>query len=426
MILEIRLSNFFSIKDEVILDLTAGKIKTQKSRELAENVFPYGNSEVLKTIALYGANASGKSNLIKAIRFCASMVFMSHTHNENAIFKFIPFKFNGYEKKPSKFFIRFVSKGVEFEYSYSLTRTGIITEELYFYPNGRRAKVFTRDESLGKEKSEIYTFTSAIKKPLDVAENTSKKTLYISRASQMDREIAKEIFTFFNESFILGFTGYNSLSIELLFKENKSALLNALQIADSDIVDIKVKKEYRPGKNVNADFTTNKATIEDVEKEHLIFTTYHKQNPGIAFELLSEESDGTIALFYIMLTILNIIKYDKILLIDELESSLHTRIVDYIISLFHAGNKAQLIYSTHNTNLLNMTKLRRDQVYFVNKKDNASTELYSLFDYKDFRENMDAEKAYLQGRFNAVPYVNDSMTNLKTFLNEQKIQSVEG
>ena len=93
MILEIRLSNFFSIKDEIVLDLQAANLKTQKSQELEDNVFNYDEISVLKTVVLYGANASGKSNIIKAIRFCASMIFMSHTHNENAVFNFKPFKF---------------------------------------------------------------------------------------------------------------------------------------------------------------------------------------------------------------------------------------------------------------------------------------------------------------------------------------------
>jgi len=418
MILEIRLSNFFSIKEEIVLDFQAANLKTQKSQELEDNVFNYDEISVLKTVVLYGANASGKSNIIKAIRFCASMIFMSHTHNENAVFNFKPFKFDGYQNMPSLFLIRFVSNEVEYEYSFTLKLSEIITESLYYYPNGRRAKVFTRDESLGKEKSSIYSFSSVIKKPLDVADNTSRKTLYISRGSQMDRELPKEIFRFFNEKFILGYIGYNALSVEELYKQNRIDLLRALQIADSDIIDIRLSKEVRSGKNLNADFATNKASIEDVQQQHVKITTFHKSNPTVSFDFLSEESQGTQVLFYIMLTLLDIVKNNKILLIDEIENSLHNKIVEYIVSLFHASNSAQLIYTTHNTNLLNLNKLRKDQIYFVNKKDDASSDLYSLFDYKDFRDTMDVEKAYLQGRFDAIPYIDDSLENIKNFLNE--------
>ena len=418
MILEIRLSNFFSIKDEVVLDFRAGTIKNKKSQELKANTFLFEEIPVLKTLALYGANASGKSNIIKAIRFCASMVFLSHTHNEDVIFNFQPFKFSGFSQKESRFSISFVIKGIQYDYSYSLTRNEILSEELFYYPNGRRAKIFTRDEKAGNDKSKIYTFTSVIKKPMDVAGNTSRKTLYISRASQMDREIGKDIFRFFNENFVLGYIGFNALSVELLFKENKSRLLSAMKIADSDIVDIKLSKETKPGKSLNADLTTNKVSIVDVEQHHLRITTYHKLSPGTAFDFESEESDGTKALFYFMLTILDVIVNDKILLIDEIENSLHSNIVEYIVGLFHASKSSQLIYTTHNTNLLDLNKLRKDQICFLNKKKDASSDLYSLFDYKDFRETMDVEKAYLQGRFDAIPYINDTLDNIKTLLDE--------
>lgn len=114
-----------------------------------------------------------------------------------------------------------------------------------------------------------------------------------------------------------------------------------------------------------------------------------------------------------MLTILNIIQGNKVLLIDEIEASLHAKLVEYIVNMFHQSESAQLIYTTHNTYLLDTSKLRKDQVYFVNKRKDASSDLYSLFDFKDFRENMDLEKAYLQGRFDAIPYIDDSMSNLK-------------
>ena len=417
MVLEIRLSNFFSIKDEIVLDFRAAKINTQKAKALNNNIFDFDKTQVLKTVALYGANASGKSNIIKAIRFCNAMVFESHRHNENTSYKFQPFKFKGCSKKPSNYFIRFVSNNIEYEYSFSLTRTDIISESLYYYPKGRIAKIFTRDEALGKTKKGKYSFGSVIKRPMDVAENTSSKTLYISRASQMDRLIPKEIFTFFNETFILGYLGHNARSIEILFKENKKLLMQALEIADSDIIDVKMRKEIKPGKNVTADFIASTASIEDVNQEHLKITTYHRSSPKTPFDFFTEESEGTIKLFFIMLTILDIIKKNKILVVDEIGESLHTSIIEYIIELFNASEQAQLIYTTHNTKLLDLNNLRKDQIYFVNKKEDASTELYSLYDFNDFRDTMDVEKAYLQGRFDAIPFINDSIENLKSIVN---------
>lgn len=415
MVLEIRISNFFSIKDEVVLDLRAANINTKKAKALKTNIFETNKTKVLKTIAIYGANASGKSNIIKAIRFCNAMVFESHLHNENTVYKFKPFKFQGYKNKPSSYFIRFISNGIEYEYSFSLTQTEIITESLYYYPQGRIKKIFTRDERLGKTKKEKYTFGSVIRRPMDVAENTSNKTLYISRASQMDREIAKEIFNYFNNVFILG---YKARPMELLFNEHKNILLEALQIADSDIVDIKIKKEKHPGKNVSFNLTTNQASIEDVEQEQLKITSYHRSSPKMPFDFETEESAGTQKLFFIMLSIIDIIKNNKILLIDEIEESLHTRIVEYIVNLFNKSKNAQLIFATHNTKLLNLNKPRKDQIYFTNKNNKGATDLYSLYDYNDFRDTMDAEKAYLQGRFDAVPFI-ESIENLEGIINEK-------
>lgn len=417
MILEIRLSNFFSIKDEIVMDLRAGNGKSQKVKELENNVFAYKDEKILKAVALYGANASGKSNIIKAIRFCCSMVCQSHLNNENVVFLFTPFKFEGYSNKPSSFLIKFVIGGIEYEYSYSLTQSKILTESLYYYPNNKRAKVFTRDERIDGEKSDKYSFGTGIKRPMDVAGNTSDKTLYISRASQMDRELGKEIFKFFCEQFLLGYTGFNAPNIELLIKENYNMLIAALQIADSDIVDIRTKRKAVPFKSVSVSFPASTATVSDEQKEVVEITTYHKNSKHIAFDFNSEESGGTRNLFFILLSLFDIIKNNRILIIDEIELSLHTSIVEFIIKLFYSSESAQLIFSTHNTKLLDLDKIRKDQIYFVNKKSDGSTDLYSLFDYKDFRENMDVEKAYLQGRFDAVPFINDSPANLKSLIN---------
>jgi uncharacterized protein len=240
MILEIRLSNFFSIKDEVVLDMQAANLQTKQAKTLEGNTFVVGGERLLKTVAIYGANASGKSSIINGIRACVRMIFESHNYNENTVFNFTPFKFGGMNE-PSRFFIRFLINRVEYEYSFSMTKLEIITEALYSYPKGRRSIVFVRDERKGPDKKDIYEFRSVIRRPLDVASNTSKKTLFISRASQMDRDVAKEVFRYFNERFILNYFGYNSFSIETLLNENKDLFLQVLRIADSDIVDIRIR-----------------------------------------------------------------------------------------------------------------------------------------------------------------------------------------
>ena len=412
MVLQIRLSNFFSINEEVVLDMQAASLQTRESKELLGNTFVCNDERLLKTVAIYGANASGKSNIIKAIRACVQMIFESHNYNENTMFAFTPFKFGGVGK-PSRFYIRFLIDGVEYEYSFTLTKTEIITEELYYYPVGRKKLVFARDERKGPDKKDIYEFRSAIRRPMDVAGNTSKKTLFVSRASQMDRDVAKDVFRYFNERFILNYFGYNSYSIESLLNDNKDLILKVLKAADSDIVDIRSQHELRSLTTAVFDPLSNQLlSRDDIQKPQLKITTFHRNNPEVPFDFYSEESSGTQEFFHMMLTILNIIKGNKVLLIDEISMGLHVNLVEYILNLFHQSESAQLIFSTHNTNLLNMRKLRKDQVYFVNKRDDGSSDLYSLFDFKDFRENMDAEKAYLQGRFDAIPYIDESYNTL--------------
>jgi uncharacterized protein len=419
MILEIRLSNFFSIKDEVTIDFRAANIKSANAKALKNNIFNQDKSDILKTLIIYGANASGKSNIIKAIRFCNAMVFESHNHNENTIYNFIPFKFENFSNKPSTYLIRFVMNDIEYEYSFSMSRTSIIAESLHYYPKGRIKEIFTRDEKRGKTKKEKYTFTDVIKRPFDVAENTSDKTLYISRASQMDRDLAKEIFNYFNKTFILNYLGFGISAIENITNLNKQQLIDALKIADSDIEEVKIKVLKKSGKNIHADLTSMTLKVEDVVQDHLQIKTYHKTNPDIAFDFFTEESQGTIKLFFIMLTLLDVIKSNKVLLIDDIEESLHPKIVEYIFNLFRAGDKAQLLCTTHNTQFLDLKKFRKDQIYFVNKSISGATDLYSLYDYSDFRDTMDLEKAYMQGRFDAVPIVNDSYEQLKSLLNEK-------
>ena len=412
MVLQIRLSNFFSINEEVVLDMQAASLQTRESKDLLGNTFVCNDERLLKTVAIYGANASGNSNIIKAIRACVQMIFESHNYNENTMFAFTPFKFGGVGK-PSRFYIRFLIDGVEYEYSFTLTKTEIITEELYYYPVGRKKLVFARDERKGPDKKDIYEFRSAIRRPMDVAGNTSKKTLFVSRASQMDRDVAKDVFRYFNERFILNYFGYNSYSIESLLNENKDLILKVLKAADSDIIDIRSQHELRSLTTAVFDPLSNQLlSRDDIQKPQLKITTFHRNNPEVPFDFYSEESSGTQEFFHMMLTILNIIKGNKVLLIDEISMGLHVNLVEYILNLFHQSESAQLIFSTHNTNLLNMRKLRKDQVYFVNKRDDGSSDLYSLFDFKDFRENMDAEKAYLQGRFDAIPYIDESSNSL--------------
>jgi AAA15 family ATPase/GTPase len=396
--------------------MRAGNIRSKNAKALQKNIFSHDKADVVKTAVIYGANASGKSNIIKAIRFCHNMVLNSHNHNENTNFNYKKFKFSGYDKKPSTYFIRFVAEGVEYEYAFSLMIDKIVTESLHYYPKGRIKKIFTRDERAGSNKKEKYSFGDDIKRPMDVAENTSEKTLFISRASQMDREMGKRIFHYFNSQLILGYVGLNAPQTENLFGDYKALLLEALRVADSDISDIKLKKVKKSRKRFNANLEELTISAEEVMDEMLEVVSYHHSAPKVPFDFFKEESAGTIKLFTNILTILYILKHNKVLVVDEISESLHTEIIDYIFNLFKASEKAQLICTTHNTSFLDLKKFRKDQIWFVNKTEDGASDLYSLYDYGDFRDTMDLEKAYYQGRFEALPFVDDTEENLKEII----------
>lgn len=418
MLLKFSLSNFFSIKDEITVDFRAKNIATKGAKDLSDNVFTYDNKKYLKTIGVFGPNASGKSSIVKALGFCYETVVKSHLNNNGSIFNFMPFRFDNYFEKPSTFSINFIQDGVEYEYSFSLTRQEIISESLYYYPGKRKAKIFTRQEKVGKPKEEIYSFSEGhFVKPMDVAQSTSRNTLFISRASQMDRELAKKIYSFFYKNSYIGLPLIHNNYAVALFNENKELILSALKMADSDITDITVKRQKMNIPTAPAFIQAGREVIPgipSVQQEIIVrYLTTHKKNPEILFDLFSEESDGTIQLFSLLLILLDVCKNGKSLIVDEFDESLHSDLAVFILNMVYASKNAQLLFTSHNTNLIDVKKLRRDQICFTNKKEDASTEFYSLFDFKDFRENMDAEKGYLQGRFDAVPYTLSSIEAIK-------------
>lgn len=409
MILKIEFENFFSIRDRIRIDFRAGNINTALARELIHNVMAWNGVPVLKSIGLFGPNASGKSNILKAIIFCCRMILESHLYNEGAIFNFEPFKFDGWQDKSSKFLIDFVCDDVEYEYAFELTRERIISESLYHYPVGRRAKIFVRDAE-GK-----YSFgTGVMAKPSDVVTNTSERNLFLSRASSMNREIAQKLYRYFMNQFLLGLVNVNDMMVLDSFNAYKKVILKALEICDTDITDIEARKEQMPAPVVVPGQTELSYKLVDV----LRFKTYHRNQKDIMFDMDMEESNGTRKLFQILIRLLDVVKNKKSIMMDEFDMGLHTRLADFILDLIHASESSQLLFTSHNTNLIDVKRLRRDQIVFVNKSEQGATEVYSLYDFKDFRENMDAEKGYIQGRFDAVPYVDSSVSSIKQLLED--------
>lgn len=408
MILKIEFENFFSVKDRLRIDFRAANIQTVQARELRHNVMSWKGVSVLKAIGLFGPNASGKSNIIKAIDFCCRMILESHLYNEGVIFNFEPFKFDGWQDKTSKFLIDFVCDDVEYEYSFELNKTCVVSESLYHYPFGRRARVFVRNAD-GK-----YSFGTGIVKPKDVAINTSDKNLFLSRASSMNRKLAQKLYRYFMQQFLLGLVNMNDMVLLDSFNTYKRVILKALEICDTDITDIEARKEQIPAPVAMPGQTEVSFKLIDVFR----FKTFHRNCRDVMFDMDMEESSGTRKLFQILVRLLDVVRNKKSIMMDEFDMGLHTRLADFILDLIHASEGSQLLFTSHNTNLIDVKRLRRDQIVFVNKSEDGATEIYSLYDFKDFRENMDAEKGYIQGRFDAVPYVDSSVESIKQLLEE--------
>lgn len=410
LLLACELENILSIKDTVRIDFRAANLNTNLTKQLSDNVIEWRGEKILKTIGLFGANAAGKSNIIRAIIFFCRTILDSHQFNMNKrVFDFVPFKFDNYPSKPTRFYINFVCDDIEYEYTYTLTQERILSESLYYYPNQKRAKIFDR------QNNEITFGSKVITRPKEVADSLTPKNLFLSRASAMNRPLAQRIYKFFMHEFMLDLVPIQGDQIEYFFKKYKQLILNAMTCCDSDIVDIILKKRKTiqpiPRMQINGE-----ATIEFAQAEIIEFKTKHRQNPDIEFDMNNEESEGTKRLFAILNVLIEFLHYGKAMLLDEYDRQMHTRLADFILNLIHASQESQLLFTSHNTNLIDVKRFRRDQILFVGKREDGSTEVYALSDFKDFRENMDAEKGYLQGRFDAVPYVQESMEELKSLL----------
>ena len=266
-----------------------------------------------------------------------------------------------------------------------------------------------------RENRSDYSFgTGVMAKPADVVRNTSDKNLFLSRASSMNRNIAQKLYRYFMNRFLLGLVNINDVLVLDSFNTYKPVILKALEVCDTDITDIEVRKEQVPAPVVVPGQSELTYKLVDV----LRFKTIHRGQKDVMFDLDMEESNGTKKLFQILIRLLDVVKNKKSIMMDEFDMGLHTRLADFILDLIHASDSSQLLFTSHNTNLIDIHRLRRDQIVFVNKTEEGITEVYSLYDFKDFRENMDAEKGYIQGRFDAVPYVDSSVESIKQLLED--------
>ena len=390
MLIEFTVGNYLSFKEKKTLSLEATSIKDNP-----KNVMTVGKYKLLRSAVIYGANSSGKSNFIKAMEMMTNMVITSAQINSTSDIGIVPFLLNSeMEKQPSYFEILFLIEGVRYRYGFEANNKNIISEWLFERKVNIEKPLFIRD----KESIEV---TSNFEEGKGIEEKTRNNALFLSVVDQFNGTTSKKIMHWFSSNDI--FSG--------LKHENEK--LFTFKFLESDNLTVWVKNFLSP---LNLGF-------EDFAVKEKKIVTFHNKFDNLGniidkyeFDLLLQESSGTNKLFDIAANLIYGLKMGALTVIDELDAKLHPLLTLAIVKLFnsplHNTSNAQLIFATHDTNLLNFGCFRRDQIYFTEKNNYESTDLYSLIEYiepdgKKVRNDRSFEKDYIAGRYGAIPFIGD-------------------
>jgi hypothetical protein len=417
MLVEFRVTNFCSLRDEQVLSLVASKDKTFSDTHTLATRLPAA-PHLLASAVLYGANASGKSNLIKALQYMRDVVLESAKLPPGQSFAVQPFRLDAESgSQPTTFEVTFILEGTRYQYGFAMTPQRIVAEHLLVYKAFKPQRWFERhfDEASGKD---IYTFGSGLKGAKNVWEGATRpNALFLSTAVQLNSEALRPVFdgfasrlVIFNERSQLG----PQFSIRMLKQaEGRQRICDFLRAADISITDIEVVTRKVPGQTVHFDLPAGKTEVhtEEMEQDELRFS--HVTEEGKAVFSLAEESGGTRNLLFLAGPVLDFLDKGVTLVIDELDASLHTLLVRELVQLFHRPEVntggAQLIFTTHDTSLLDAFGLfRRDQVWLVEKDAQQASALVALSEFSP-RKNEALERGYLMGRYGGVPLLSDHL-----------------
>ena len=426
MLIEFTVGNFRSFRDPQTLSLVAAPIKS-KDPELDENtvIKTAANPDLLTSAAMYGANASGKSNLVQALDFMKR--FVMHSLKETKATGGIqvePFRLHAATVgQPSHFEIVFIEGGKRYRYGFEVTKERVTAEWLFFVPSTREARLFERE-------GDDITVGSYFKEGRDLEQHTRPNALFLSVVAQFNGPKAQKLVTWFGRLGII--SGVDDIGMmpftlmQLVEGEHSEAIKQLVCRLDLGIGDLQVEKTVRskpqlPDKmpdEIRQAFLTimNASDADERLSIHTIHTQYdHEGNPvgQELFELDEHESEGTQKLFSMSGPLLDTLQKGRVLVVDELDARLHPLMTREIISLFNHKatnpNGAQLIFNTQDTNLLDNRLFRRDQIWFVEKDQKGASHLYSLAEFK-VRNDKDYERGYIQGRYGAVPYLSHIQT----------------
>ncbi len=421
MLIEFSVTNFRSILKRQTLSMVASTYF--KELESQNTVLPEpsgGLPRLLRSAVLYGPNASGKSTLIQALQLVRGQVLSSQKESQAGDeIDVLPFRLTAKSRAAdSEFEITFVEQGVRYEYGFCCNRERFTEEWLLAYPLGRAQKWFHRvlDVKTGKYAYKYSAAFSGGRQRQTWAAQTRSNALFFSTAMQLNNEQLKPAFNWFKLRLrVMASTGGFSpgYTVQRCSKdEDRLRVVAFMNAADLSIADIQLKETAFSADALPKAMPA--AIREEVLKdlagrkllEPLFFHRDVETQETVEFSE-DEESDGTIALFNIAGPWLDVLENDRVLVIDELDTSLHPLVVHLLVKrLHHEGTKAQLIFTTHDTSLLSQKLLRRDQVWFMEKDERSTTRLYPLSDFSP-RDNEAVERGYLNGRYGGIPFLKD-------------------
>lgn len=417
MLVEFTVKNYRSVKEEQVFSMVKAKGDELESSNSFLPIAPASVS-LLRSAAIYGANAAGKSNVIRAMMEMESIVRNSASSSqEGDEISVTPFLFDeSSPSEPTEFEMVFISEGVKYQFGFCATKTHIVEEWLIAYPKGRAQRWYSRGYHKDKESSE-YKFSDFLLGQKSVWQHaTRSNALFLSTAVQLNSEQLKPVFNWFKETLRPANVGGwgPSFTASLCEKDDtKYKVLEFLHAADFNIHDIKIEKEKFDPELLADDlpeFVREKIIKEMKDKELIDIKTIHKSEGGDLIPLdFDEESDGTQKFFSFAGPWIDTLKNGYVLVIDELHDNLHPKMVKYLVSLFHNNktnpNNAQLIFTTHETSILSQEVFRRDQIWFCEKNKEQATSLYPLTDFSPRKERENIELRYLSGRYGALPFI---------------------
>ena len=418
MLLQFSIKNFRTFKDKATLSLIASNY--DKDTRDSENIVINGSFglRLLKSAVIYGANASGKSKLLDAFAFMRHFIINSSKESQKGeAIQVEPYKLDQNSKdEPSEFEIIFIHNKTLFRYGFEANKERIISEWFFYKPKTKEVELFYREGNEFKIHNKNFSKGDTVVKEGLVRDNA----LLASVAAQFNEKSAIEVLDWFEKNRVISglYEGeYRDNTVNKLSnKSNKDRVLKFLKAADIGIEDLEILT-INSGQFKESPFSTVLIIKNAYEDKTRIGT--------IPLFLSLDESEGTRKYFYILGPVIDALEDGGILVVDELDSKLHPNLVCKIVSLFNSAefnkNNAQLIFNTHDTNLLSSGLFRRDQIWFTNKNKYGEAKLYSLADFKsdEVRKTDPFEENYIKGKYGAVPFLG-FFDNLKIFSTENE------